>query len=107
MSNFSDFKNSLGIAREDFHKKRFNLFGIDVAFNDFFGSIFIALFFTILIGSLLYWKMKLHNLNFFNKLKYWLFIFVYFTIVTFLFGIIIHRIFSVNTELNKLIFGTI
>ena len=107
MSELRDYKDSLGSPKSGFHKKRFNLFGLDLAFNDFFGTIFISVFFTVIIGLLLYTKMKLNDLKLMNKLKYWLLLFVFFLITTFLFGIIIHRLFSVNTELNKLIFGTI
>lgn len=78
---FCRYKNIFGKPYEGFHESR--LFGF--ATNDIIGTIIIALV-----------------IAYYNKLNY-----VNTLFVTFLFVVLIHRLFCVNTALNVMIFGEI
>ena len=104
--NLQDYKNVLGIPNEGFHKNRVNILGLSLASNDFFGTFGLALIATILIGCGLYYFLKL-KLNCKSFYIYWISMYIFFTIFMFLFGIFLHRLFSVNTTLNKAIFGEV
>ena len=104
MANFSDFKDVLGKPYEGFHSKRINFLGLNLAYNDFIGSILIACIVGIIVGYLLFRSMKLYRLSFIKKIIFCLIILFYFIIITLIFGIILHRLFIVNTELYKKIF---
>lgn len=84
MSNFCPFKQFseiFGRPNEGIHSYRF----LNLAIVDVIGTIIIA----IMIA-------KIFNLN------------IWFTIIiAFIIGIILHRLFCVNTTINKLIFGVI
>ena len=96
-----DFKNDLGIPNEGFHKTRF----LSFARNDFFGTIFLGFLFCLLIGLPWYFKFGLSKLDYSEKKKYWLTLLIFSIVVMFIYGIIIHRLFEVNTTLNTKIFG--
>lgn len=75
------YSNIFGKPNEGVHSHRF----LDVAIVDVVGTIFIA-------GTISYLK----NYNFFIIF-----------IILFILAIILHRIFCVNTTVNKLIFGEV
>lgn len=100
-----DFKDTLGKPLEDFHKYRINIFGLSLAFNDFFGTIFIGIIITLLIGLPFFFKLDLSRLNFKDMIIYWISILIPSIVFIFIIGIILHYIFHVNTELNTFIFG--
>ena len=101
-----DYKDILGKPNTGFHKKRINIFGLSLASNDFFGTFAIALIFTLITGLPMYYYLKL-NLTCKSFIIYWISLYCFFTVFSFLFGIFLHRLFSVNTELNKILFGTV
>lgn len=78
------YKNIFGSPKEGFHSLR--LFGF--AANDLIGTV-------VIVAIIIY----LFKMNFINST-----ILIIFVV---LFIVIIHRIFCVNTTLNKLIFGTV
>lgn len=78
---FAKYSNIFGEPNKGFHSVRL----FDIAIYDFFG--------TILISGLLSYSLKY---NFFIIL-----------ILLLILGIIMHRLFCVNTTINKLIFGKI
>jgi hypothetical protein len=74
------YANILGEPRKGVHEKRIPI--IDIAYNDFVATTIAGIIFYLIFGS------------------YWFFF-------PFILGIILHRLFCVNTTLNKLIFGEI
>ena len=78
---FAKYSNIFGEPNKGFHSIRF----LNIAIYDLFG--------TILISGLLSYTLKY---NFFIIL-----------ILFLILGIILHRLFCVNTTINKLIFGEI
>jgi hypothetical protein len=74
------YANILGEPRKGVHEKRIPI--IDIAYNDFVATAIAGIIFYLMFGS------------------YWFFF-------PFILGIILHRLFCVNTTLNKLIFGEI
>ena len=55
-----DFKDSLGIPREDFHQIRF----LSFARNDVIATIFLSILFCLLIGLPWYYKIGLSKLDY-------------------------------------------
>ncbi len=86
MSGLCNYKDILGIPKEGFHSTR--LFGF--ARNDVLGTFGIALIIT-----LTFYRKKL--------LKS----FIIISIILFIIATFLHRLFCVNTTLNKMIFGKI
>ncbi len=80
------YKDILGIPKQGFHKTR--LFGF--ALYDILGTIFIA----FLIAFFFYRNILLKA-------------FLIISLILFVLGIILHRIFCVNTTLNMMIFGKV
>jgi polyferredoxin len=78
---FCEYSNILGEPRKGVHQKRIPI--VDIAFNDFIATLIAGIIFYLLFGA---W--------------YWFFF-------PFILGIILHRLFCVNTTMNKLIFGEI
>lgn len=91
--NLCKYKDALGIPGEGFHKKR--LFGF--ASNDVTGTIGIAIVITLLISV-----YKKYN-NIMTILK----TYIASLFILIIFGIILHRLFCVNTKLNMMIFGKV
>ena len=83
------YRDKLGIPRQGFHKNRIP--GIDIALNDTLVTIGVGLFISILI-SIIFKK------NF-------IIIFIINFLILFIIGIGVHRLFCVNTTINKAIFG--
>jgi hypothetical protein len=83
--NLCKFSNSLGIPNKGIHSIRlFNVAIIDVIF-------------TILGAFFLYYSI---NKLFKIKISFWIYL-----IVLFILGILLHKLFCVETTINKLIFG--
>ena len=76
------FKDVLGKPKEGFHSLRF----LNVAVLDVLGTVFLGFLLTLLFKNL----SLTHG-----------------TIIMFLVGVILHRLFCVNTTINKIIFGTV
>lgn len=91
--NLCKYKDVLGIPGEGFHKKR--LFGF--ASNDVTGTIGIAVIVALIIS---YYK-KYNNITTILKT------FVTSLFILIIFGIILHRLFCVNTKFNMMIFGKV
>jgi hypothetical protein len=104
--NLYDYKDILGKPNEGFHSKRINILGLSVASNDFYGTFFLSFILTLFVGLFLYLLLNL-KLNIKSFFIYWISMYIFFTIFMFIFGIFLHRLFTVNTELNKIIFGII
>ena len=75
------YKHILGVEGQGFHSYRV----LNIAVFDLIGAIAIAWFISM--------AFNLH--------------FVYACIVAFALGIILHRLFCVNTTINKMIFGVV
>lgn len=86
MSGLCQYKDVLGVPKQGFHSAR--LYGF--ARNDLLGTFGIAL-----IIALIFYRQTL--------LKS----FIIISIILFVLGIILHRLFCVNSTLNKMIFGKI
>jgi hypothetical protein len=76
--NLCKYANALGEPRKGVHALRIPI--IDIAFNDFLPTFIAGCVFAIFVGP------------------YWFFF-------PFVLGIILHRVFCVNTTINKLLFG--
>lgn len=96
--NFCDYKNSLGEPRKGMHEKRF----LGFAVVDLVGTIVIGLVLAFISGFILSFAMKL-DMSLWNTIKYWFILSVFWIIVAFLFGIFMHWLFCVETELNKML----
>lgn len=102
--DLSDFKNKLGIPKQDFHEKRLNLFQhYFVAYNDFVGTIGLSIILTIIIGLPLYFYFQLSQLKLNELLKYWFCLFVYSLCILFFLGILFHKLFNVNSESDNIV----
>ncbi len=95
--NLSDLKNELGEPRKGIHESRANLFGLDIAFNDFIGTFILGIILCLIIGTPIYLKMRLYRLKRYDLFIYWISILVPSIIYMFILGIILHRIFKVKT----------
>ena len=84
--NLCKYKDILGVPGQGFHKER--LFGF--ARNDVLGTIFIG----FIISFIFYRKTLIKS-------------FLLWTLMLFILGTILHRIFCVNTTFNMMIFGKI
>ena len=104
--HLKDYKDVLGIPGQGFHKDRINVFGLSLALNDFLGTFGLSFIATILIGGALYYFLEL-ELSGESFYIYWISMYLFFTFFMFLFGIFLHRLFSVNTRLNMAIFGEV
>lgn len=80
------YKDVLGVPNQGFHSA--HLFGF--ARNDILGTFAIA----FIIAIIFYRKSLLQS-------------FIIISIILFVLGILLHRLFCVNTTLNKMIFGKI
>ncbi len=83
------YKDALGVPGKGFHAKRVMGF----AANDVYGTIGIAVVITLILW-LVYKKPLLKT-------------FVISLIAVFVLGILLHRLFCVNTTLNMMIFGKV
>jgi hypothetical protein len=81
MSLLCKYKHIFGVEGNGFHSYRI----MNIAVFDFIG--------TIIIAWLISFIFKLH--------------FVYVVFIAFILGIFLHRIFCVNTTINKYIFGVV
>ena len=91
--NLCKYKNALGIPYQGFHEKRIPI--LDLALNDVLGTIFLG----ILLWGILY-ELKIFTEILYNQI-------ILCIAIMFAVGILLHRIFCVNTRLNKFIFGEI
>jgi len=98
-----DFKDSLGIPNEGVHKTRFHSY----ALNDIYATLGLAVICCLILGLPWYFYLGLSKLDFKEKVKYWGTLFIFSIIVMFIYGIVMHRLFYVNSTLNKQIFGTV
>lgn len=96
------YKDALGIPRQGFHEARIS--GLDIALNDTLGTIGLGTIFGIIIGIIITLKIKTH---FVIKIFIVLAFILLFIIIFFILGIILHRLFCVNTTINKAIFGEV
>jgi hypothetical protein len=86
MMDLCKYKDILGVPKQGFHKER--LFGF--ARNDILSTIF---------GAFL--------ISFFFYKKSFLYSFIIWMVILFILGIILHRIFCVNTTFNMILFGKV
>lgn len=96
--NFCDYKTSLGEPGKGPHADR--LFGL--AIRDVIGTIFLGLAVALLSGMIFKSAMKL-NMSVMNTGIYWSILIFFWIIVAFLFGILMHWMFCVETTLNKML----
>lgn len=83
------YKDALGVPKQGFHAKRVMGF----AANDVYGTIGIAAIITLILW-LVYKKPLLKT-------------FLISVVALFVLGILLHRLFCVNTTLNMMIFGKV
>ena len=98
--NFCEYKNSLGEPKKGVHANRINVLGLSLALNDVVATIGLGILLGLISGGILSYAMNL-QMNIWNTIKYWFSIFVFWIIIAFMFGILMHKIFCVETELNK------
>ena len=98
--DFCEYKNSLGKPNESIHANRIDVFGLSLASNDVFGTIGIGIFLALISGKIISIAMNL-QMSTWNTIKYWFFLFIFWIIAAFIFGIFMHWLFCVETELNK------
>lgn len=98
MGLLCQYKDSLGVPKQGFHSIRMNFFGLQVARNDFIGTIFLG----FLLAIILTFTLKSGN-------RFVLFWSSLIPCIIFMFGlgIILHWIFCVNTTLNTKLIGTV
>lgn len=96
--NFNDYTNSLGEPKKGMHEQRF----LGFAVVDVVGTIGIGMVLGVIFGLILSFAMKL-NMSLWNMVAYWSIILLFWIIAAFLFGILMHWLFNVKTELNKMI----
>ena len=97
-----DFKNSLGVPNEGVHKER--IYGY--AKIDVYGTaFFLSVIFLLIIAVPWYFILDLSKLDTINTLIYWVSLYIFSLVVMFSYGILMHRLFRVNTTLNTQIFG--
>lgn len=99
MNRLCKYKDILGVPNSGFHSAR--LFGF--ARNDFIGTFGIAFIITLIFYRqiLLQSKMIYNGSIIINIVKS----FIIISIILFIIGILLHRLFCINTTLNKMIFG--
>ena len=97
--DFCDYKNSLGEPKKGMHSQRF----LGIALVDFLGTIGIGIILAVISGLILSNAMKL-NMSMWNTVVYWLTLCILWIILAFLFGILMHWLFCVETELNKFLY---
>ena len=71
-----------------------------LASNDVYGTIGLGILLGLISGAILSYGMKL-NMNLSNTIIFWLIIFIFWIIIAFIFGILMHWLFCVKTELNN------
>jgi hypothetical protein len=98
--NFCDYKDSLGIPKQGVHAERMNVFGLSLAKNDIIATIFIGIILAIIAGIILTFAMNL-NMNMRNTIIFWMSLLIFWIIVAFVLGILLHWLFCVKTELNN------
>ena len=98
--NFCDYKDSLGITKQGVHAERMNVFGLSLAKNDIIATIFLGIILAIIAGIILTFAMNL-NMNMSNTIIFWMSLLIFWIIVAFVLGILLHWLFCVKTELNN------
>lgn len=88
---FAKYSEILGKPNEGFHAKRVNIFNLNLAANDLYGTISISL----IISFILYF---ITNMNIIG-------IILIPFIILMLLAIILHSLFCVNTALNNAMFN--
>jgi len=99
--NFCNYKNSLGELGKGMHAERINVFGLSLAKNDVIATIGIGILLGTISGLILTFAMEL---KMDVLVKFWLYNFLFWIIVAFIFGIFMHWLFCVKTELHKFLF---
>ena len=94
-----EYKNLFGEPRKGIHANRINVFGLSLASNDVYATIGIGLLLSIITCI----TMNLH-MNLYNTILFWLIISIFWIIIAFILGILLHWLFCVETELNNFIF---
>ena len=89
--SFCKYKDKFGIPRKGFHKIRIP--GFDIALTDTLLTIVLGLVTGIIISFIL-------KINYIST-------FILCTLFLFILGICLHRLFCVNTTINKSIFGEV
>jgi hypothetical protein len=96
--NFCDYKNALGVPGQGPHASRWGRF----AKADVVGTIGLGVIAALLSGWIFQSAMKL-NMSMWNTVVYWVILLVFWVFVAFVFGILMHWLFCVETELNKML----
>ena len=96
--NFCDYKNALGVPGQGPHAPRWGRF----AKADVVGTIGLGVIAALLSGLIFQSAMKL-NMSMWNTVVYWVILLIFWVFVAFVFGILMHWLFCVETELNKML----
>jgi len=98
--NFCDYRNSLGIPKQGVHAERMNVFGLSLARNDVYATVFLGIVLGVITGIILTFAMNL-QMSTWNTIIFWISILIFWIIIAFILGIYIHWLFCVKTELNN------
>jgi hypothetical protein len=96
--NFCDYRDSLGKPGEGPHADRW----LGLAVRDVIGTIGIGVILALLSGFIFKIAMKL-DMSWGNTAIYWGILLLFWVLVAFLFGILMHWLFCVETALNKML----
>ncbi len=97
---FCDYKNAFGEIKKGVHAKRIDVFGLSLARNDVYATIGLGVLLGIISGGILSNTMHL-KMGICNTLLFWILNFLFCIFIAFIYGIFMHWLFCVKTELNN------
>lgn len=98
--NFCEYKNAFGELKTGVHAERIDVFGLSLAKNDVLATVGLGILLGIISGGILTYTMDL-KMGIWNTLLFWIPNLLFCIIVAFIYGIFMHWLFCVKSELNK------
>jgi hypothetical protein len=98
--NFCDYKNAFGELKTGVHAERIDVFGLSLARNDVLATVGLGILLGIISGGILSITMDL-KMSVWNTLLFWITNFLFCIFIAFMYGIFMHWLFCVKSELNK------
>jgi hypothetical protein len=98
--NFCEYKNAFGELKKGVHAERIDVFGLSLARNDVLATIVLGILLGSISGEILTYTMDL-QMGIWNTLLFWVLNFLFCIIVVFIYGIFMHWLFCVKSELNN------
>jgi hypothetical protein len=97
---FCDYKNSFGEIKTGVHSQRIDVFGLSLAKNDVYATVGLGILLGLISGGILSITMNL-KMGIWNTLLFWIPNFLFCIIIAFIYGIFMHWLFCVKSELNN------